>query len=97
MTSADCGADTVAQRVARSVASDDPRRSLRGDSVHFVRTVALSVGIQGPTAGVIVGPAIRISPSSPSRSRAPASGVPTVPSRIRSGGLQVTMIVSDDP
>jgi amino acid transporter len=58
VTSADCGADTVAQRVARSVASDDPRRSLRRDSVQFVRTVALSVGIQGPTAGVIVGPAI---------------------------------------
>lgn len=36
----------------------DPRRSLRPDSVRFLRTVALSVGIQGPTAGVIVGPAV---------------------------------------
>jgi len=48
----------VAERVRSSVASDDPRRSLRGDSVRFLRTVALSVGIQGPTAGVIVGPAV---------------------------------------
>ena len=49
---------TVAERVAASVASDDPSRSLRAGSVRFVRTVALSVGIQGPAAGVIVGPAI---------------------------------------
>lgn len=44
--------------VHASVAVEDPERSLRYDSLHFVRTVALSVGIQGPTAGVIVGPAI---------------------------------------
>ncbi len=49
---------SVAERVRLSVASDDPRHSLRGDSVRFLRTVALSVGIQGPTAGVIVGPAV---------------------------------------
>lgn len=49
---------SVAERVRSSVASNDPRRSLRGDSVRFLRTVALSVGIQGPTAGVIVGPAV---------------------------------------
>ena len=49
---------TLAQRVSESVASDDPGRSLRHDSLRFVRTVALSVGIQGPTAGVIVGPAV---------------------------------------
>ncbi len=48
----------LAERVRRSVTSDDPRRSLRADSVRFLRTVALSVGIQGPTAGVIVGPAV---------------------------------------
>ena len=48
----------LAEGVRRSVASDDPRRSLRADSVRFLRTVALSVGIQGPTAGVIVGPAV---------------------------------------
>ena len=48
----------IAERVRRSVASEDPRRSLRADSIRFARTVALSVGIQGPTAGVIVGPAV---------------------------------------
>jgi len=48
----------LGDRVRHSVASDDPRRSLRADSVRFLRTVALSVGIQGPTAGVIVGPAV---------------------------------------
>ncbi len=58
MTEASGEAATPAARVAASVASDDPHRSLRGDSVRFARTVALSVGIQGPTAGVIVGPAI---------------------------------------
>ena len=52
------GAGTVAARVQASVAVDDPRRSLRRDSVRFARTVSLSVGIQGPTAGVIVGPAV---------------------------------------
>ena len=31
---------------------------LRADSLRFSRTVAVSVGIQGPTAGVIVGPAV---------------------------------------
>ncbi|MGI8712171.1 MAG: APC family permease, partial [Solirubrobacteraceae bacterium] len=50
--------DALAERVAASIASGDPSRSLRSDSVRFLRTVALSVGIQGPTAGVIVGPAV---------------------------------------
>ncbi len=58
MTAVNEPSATVAERVRRSVASEDPRRSLRTDSVRFVRTVALSVGIQGPTAGVIVGPAV---------------------------------------
>ncbi len=49
---------TIAERVQASVADSDPKRSLRPDSVRFLRTVALSVGIQGPTAGVIVGPAV---------------------------------------
>jgi amino acid transporter len=49
---------TIADRVRASVAVSDPRRSLRHDSVRFLRTVALSIGIQGPTAGVIVGPAV---------------------------------------
>jgi amino acid transporter len=52
------GTGTVAARVQASVAVGDPRRSLRRDSVRFARTVSLSVGIQGPTAGVIVGPAV---------------------------------------
>ncbi len=47
-----------AVRVSQSVATGDPGRSLRGNHLQFVRTVALSVGIQGPTAGVIVGPAV---------------------------------------
>src|ERR1700677_1873592 len=49
---------SIADRVFASVAVSDPQRSLRHDSVRFVRTVALSIGIQGPTAGVIVGPAV---------------------------------------
>jgi amino acid transporter len=49
---------SIADRVLASVAVSDPRRSLRHDSVRFLRTVALSIGIQGPTAGVIVGPAV---------------------------------------
>ena len=49
---------TIADRVLASVTVSDPRRSLRHDSVRFLRTVALSIGIQGPTAGVIVGPAV---------------------------------------
>jgi amino acid transporter len=54
----DASVPPVAERVRASVASDDPSRALRTDSVRFVRTVAMSVGIQGPTAGVIVGPAV---------------------------------------
>lgn len=44
--------------VEAAIAVADPSRSLRGGSLRFLRTVALSVGIQGPTAGVIVGPAV---------------------------------------
>lgn len=44
--------------VESAIAVDDPSRSLHGGSLRFLRTVALSVGIQGPTAGVIVGPAV---------------------------------------
>jgi amino acid transporter len=44
--------------VERVVEIDDPRRSLAKDSLRFFRTLAISVGIQGPTAGVIIGPAI---------------------------------------
>lgn len=49
---------TIAQRVSASVEVGDADRSLKRDSLRFARTVALSVGIQGPTAGVIVGPAV---------------------------------------
>ncbi|MGI8559345.1 MAG: APC family permease [Solirubrobacteraceae bacterium] len=49
---------SLAERVNESVTGADPGRSLAGNSLHFIRTVALSVGIQGPTAGVIVGPAV---------------------------------------
>ncbi len=52
------GTPSLAEQVRSSVAVADPHRSLRPDSVRFLRTVALSVGIQGPTAGVIVGPAV---------------------------------------
>ncbi|MDE3132839.1 MAG: APC family permease, partial [Acidobacteriota bacterium] len=48
----------LAARVEQSVAVADPGRSLRHNSLQFARTVALPVGIQGPTAGVIVGPAV---------------------------------------
>lgn len=49
---------SLAERVNESVTGADPGRSLSGNSLHFIRTIALSVGIQGPTAGVIVGPAV---------------------------------------
>jgi amino acid transporter len=48
----------LSERVAESVADTNPGRSLKPNSLHFARTIALSVGIQGPTAGVIVGPAV---------------------------------------
>lgn len=50
--------DSVASRVAASVASNAPERSLSHPQLRFVRTIAMSVGIQGPVAGVIVGPAV---------------------------------------
>lgn len=53
------GGDVPLEAVVQAaVAVEDPSRSLRGGSLRFARTVALSVGIQGPTAGVIVGPAV---------------------------------------
>ncbi len=57
MTDLDRGG-ALAERVAESVAADPADRSLRHRQLRFVRTVALSVGIQGPVAGVIVGPAV---------------------------------------
>jgi amino acid transporter len=49
---------TVADAVGAAASADDDGRSLARGSLRFVRTLALSVGIQGPTAGVIIGPAI---------------------------------------
>lgn len=48
----------LAERVEAVLAEAPPGRALRHHQLRFVRTVALSVGIQGPVAGVIVGPAV---------------------------------------
>jgi amino acid transporter len=50
-------AGDLARRVDQ-VTSGEPGRSLRRGSLRFLRTAALPVGVQGPTAGVIIGPAI---------------------------------------
>lgn len=50
--------DPVAQRVESSLAERPAGHSLGHHQLRFVRTIALSVGIQGPVAGVIVGPAV---------------------------------------
>jgi amino acid transporter len=51
-------ASDLAQRVDQATAGASPGRPLRRGSLRFLRTAALPVGIQGPTAGVIIGPAI---------------------------------------
>jgi amino acid transporter len=48
----------LAQRVDEATGSAGAGRPLRRGSLRFLRTAALPVGIQGPTAGVIIGPAI---------------------------------------
>jgi amino acid transporter len=48
----------LAQRVDQATAGASTGRPLRRGSLRFLRTAALPVGIQGPTAGVIIGPAI---------------------------------------
>ncbi len=55
MTAGSPAAETVAARVDASIGGESlgSRRQLR-----FARTIAVSVGIQGPVAGVIVGPAV---------------------------------------
>lgn len=58
MTTAPATAGDLAQRVDQATAGASPGRSLRRGSLRFLRTAALPVGIQGPTAGVIIGPAI---------------------------------------
>ena len=51
-------AQDLAACVDEATAGAGPGRSLRRGSLRFLRTAALPVGIQGPTAGVIIGPAI---------------------------------------
>lgn len=58
MTSALTPPADLARQVDEATGSTDPSRSLRRGSLRFLRTAALPVGIQGPTAGVIIGPAI---------------------------------------
>jgi len=48
----------LARRVDQATSGAAPGRSLRRGSLRFLRTAALPAGIQGPTAGVIIGPAI---------------------------------------
>ncbi|MGI9007266.1 MAG: APC family permease, partial [Streptosporangiaceae bacterium] len=48
----------LARQVDEATGGTDPGRSLRRGSLRFLRTAALPVGVQGPTAGVIIGPAI---------------------------------------
>lgn len=50
------GADLDAQVRAEAAAVSSP--GLRRGSLAFGRTLTLSIGIHGPTAGVIVGPAV---------------------------------------
>jgi amino acid transporter len=51
-------AGNLAQQVDQATGAAAPGRPLRRGSLRFLRTAALPVGIQGPTAGVIIGPAI---------------------------------------
>src|ERR1700726_4495339 len=58
MAALEAAGTPVAEAVDASVVGEPPDQSLRRHQLHFVRTLALSVGIQGPAAGVIVGPAV---------------------------------------
>ena len=58
MTSTLTDSQELARRVDRATGGAEPDRSLRRGSLRFLRTAALPVGIQGPTAGAIIGPAI---------------------------------------
>jgi len=48
----------LARRVDEATGGAGPGRWLHRGSLRFLRTAALPVGVQGPTAGVIIGPAI---------------------------------------
>jgi amino acid transporter len=50
--------EDLARQVDAATAAAAPGRLLRRGSLRFLPTAALPVGIQGPTAGVIIGPAI---------------------------------------
>jgi amino acid transporter len=58
LTTAQTPAGDLARRVDHATAGASPGRPLRRGSLRFLRTAALPIGIQGPTAGVIIGPAI---------------------------------------
>jgi amino acid transporter len=58
MTAIVDGPPDLAQQVDESLSGGSPEHSLVRHQLRFVRTIALSVGIQGPVAGVIVGPAV---------------------------------------
>ena len=45
----------LARRVEEATGGAGPGRWLRRGSLRFLRTAALPVGVQGPTAGVIIG------------------------------------------
>lgn len=57
MTSTATSRGDIARRVEQVTEAGAGSR-LRRNSLRFARTIALPVGIQGPTAGVIIGPAI---------------------------------------
>ena len=50
--------ESLEAAVEEALSPRDPRSSLAKGSLRYVKTLALSIGIQGPTAGVIIGPAI---------------------------------------
>lgn len=58
MSQLEDGVGSLEAAVEATYAQDDSGHSLGHNQLRFIRTVALSVGIQGPVAGVIVGPAI---------------------------------------
>jgi amino acid transporter len=50
--------ESLAEQVEEAISGGPAEHSLRHNQLRFIRTIALSVGIQGPVAGVIVGPAV---------------------------------------
>ena len=58
MTTTADASTTLAEQVDAVTSGGQPDRTLGRGSVRFVMAIAMSIGIQGPTAGVIIGPAI---------------------------------------